>query len=86
MPRWPPSPRKNAAKTFEATGVRLPADQGCAWRTMRPTHSSAPTRKTRPARSMGLWIVRRLGERFGWPVSIESEPGRGTTALIRFGN
>lgn len=37
-------------------------------------------------KGMGLSIVRRLGERFGWPVSIESEPGRGTTAVIRFGN
>ncbi len=36
-------------------------------------------------KGMGLSIVRRLGERFDWPVSIESEPGRGTTAVIRFG-
>lgn len=33
---------------------------------------------------MGLSIVRRLGERFGWPVSLESFPGRGTVATIRF--
>lgn len=37
-----------------------------------------------PGKGMGLSIVRRLGERFDWPVSIESEPGRGTTAVIRF--
>jgi signal transduction histidine kinase len=36
-------------------------------------------------KGMGLSIVRRLGERFDWPVSIESEPGRGTSAVIRFG-
>jgi signal transduction histidine kinase len=36
-------------------------------------------------KGMGLSIVRRLGERFDWPVSIESESGRGTTAVIRFG-
>ena len=35
-------------------------------------------------RGMGLSIVRRLGERFGWPVSLSSEPGQGTTAVIRF--
>jgi len=35
-------------------------------------------------KGMGLSIVRRLGERFDWPVSIESEAGRGTTAVIRF--
>jgi signal transduction histidine kinase len=35
-------------------------------------------------KGMGLSIVRRLGERFGWPVSIESVPGEGTVATIRF--
>jgi len=35
-------------------------------------------------KGMGLSIVRRLGERFGWPVSLASEPGLGTTAVIRF--
>jgi signal transduction histidine kinase len=35
-------------------------------------------------RGMGLSIVRRLGERFGWPVSLDSEPGKGTVATIRF--
>ena len=33
---------------------------------------------------MGLSIVRRLGERFGWPVSLTSTPGQGTVAVIRF--
>jgi signal transduction histidine kinase len=35
-------------------------------------------------KGMGLSIVRRLGERFGWPVQLESTPGEGTTATIRF--
>jgi signal transduction histidine kinase len=35
-------------------------------------------------KGMGLSIVRRLGERFGWPVELESAPGTGTTATIRF--
>jgi len=35
-------------------------------------------------KGMGLSIVRRLGERFGWPVGLESAPGIGTTATIRF--
>ncbi|MDR7097903.1 signal transduction histidine kinase [Lysobacter niabensis] len=35
-------------------------------------------------RGMGLSIVRRLGDRFDWPVSLESQPGKGTTAIIRF--
>ena len=33
---------------------------------------------------IGLSIVRRLSERYGWPVRLESEPGRGTTATISF--
>jgi signal transduction histidine kinase len=31
---------------------------------------------------IGLSIVRRLSERYGWPVRLDSEPGRGTTATI----
>jgi signal transduction histidine kinase len=37
-------------------------------------------------RGMGLSIVRQLGERFHWPVSLESNLGGGTTATIRFAN
>jgi signal transduction histidine kinase len=33
---------------------------------------------------IGLTIVQRLAERYGWPVNIESELGRGTRAEIRF--
>lgn len=40
---------------------------------------------TRPdGKGMGLSIVRRLGERFGWPVSLTSALGQGTVAVIRF--
>lgn len=35
-------------------------------------------------KGIGLSIVRRLGERFGWPVTLASNPGQGTTAVIRF--
>ena len=35
-------------------------------------------------KGIGLSIVRRLGERFGWPVTLTSTPGQGTTAVIRF--
>jgi signal transduction histidine kinase len=33
---------------------------------------------------VGLTIVRRLSDRFAWPVLLESEAGRGTRATIRF--
>ena len=39
--------------------------------------------ESKPGSGLGLSIVRRLGERFGWPVSLESQPGQGTTATIR---
>jgi signal transduction histidine kinase len=35
---------------------------------------------------VGLTIVRRLADRFGWPVALESEHGRGTRATLRFPN
>ena len=35
-------------------------------------------------RGMGLSIAHQLGERFGWPVALESELGVGTKATIRF--
>lgn len=35
-------------------------------------------------KGMGLSIVRRLGERFGWPVTLASVEGQGTQATIRF--
>ncbi len=33
---------------------------------------------------IGLNIVRRLSERFGWPVSLDSEVGKGTRATLLF--
>jgi signal transduction histidine kinase len=33
---------------------------------------------------LGLSVVRRLGERFGWPVTLQSSPGTGTLATILF--
>ena len=33
---------------------------------------------------LGLSVVRRLGDRFGWPVVLESVPGSGTLATIQF--
>jgi len=38
----------------------------------------------RSGHGVGLSIVRRLSERFGWPIRIESTPGEGTTVEIRF--
>jgi signal transduction histidine kinase len=38
----------------------------------------------RGGHGVGLTIVRRLSDRFGWPVSIDSRPGVGTRVEIRF--
>ena len=35
---------------------------------------------------VGLTIVRRLTDRFGWVVKVESEPGVGTSVMVRFPN
>ena len=39
----------------------------------------------RAGAGIGLSIVQRLGDRFDWPVSLQSRPGQGTTATIEFG-
>lgn len=33
---------------------------------------------------IGLAVVRRIADRFTWPVELKSEPGRGTLATLRF--
>jgi signal transduction histidine kinase len=38
----------------------------------------------RGGHGVGLTIVQRLSDRFGWPVSIESEPGAGTRVHVHF--
>ena len=38
----------------------------------------------RGGHGVGLTIVRRLSDRFGWPVEIDSRPGVGTRVEIRF--
>ncbi|MCH2098969.1 MAG: ATP-binding protein, partial [Pseudomonadales bacterium] len=38
----------------------------------------------RGGHGVGLTIVQRLSDRFGWPVEIESEAGVGTRVRVRF--
>jgi signal transduction histidine kinase len=38
----------------------------------------------RGGHGVGLTIVKRLSDRFGWPVTIESQPGIGTRVEVRF--
>lgn len=47
-----------------------------------PFYRADPSREQ--GKGMGLSIARRLGDRMGWPLSLQSVPGQGTTATIRF--
>ena len=62
------------------TGIGMSPDT--LQRAYEPFYRADPSNAA--TKGMGLSIVRRLGERFGWPVSLESAPGIGTTATIRF--
>jgi signal transduction histidine kinase len=44
----------------------------------------ARRQRQRGGYGVGLTIVKRLTERFRWPLDIDSEPGRGTRVEIRF--
>ncbi|MCJ0825438.1 HAMP domain-containing histidine kinase [Luteimonas sp. 50] len=62
------------------TGIGMSADT--LQRAFDPFYRADPDNPS--GKGMGLSIVRRLGERFGWPVGLDSAPDRGTTATIRF--
>ena len=64
------------------TGIGMPPD--VLQRVFDPFYRAEPDRLS--GKGLGLSIVRRLGERFGWPIGLESTPGRGTVATIRFGD
>ena len=63
------------------TGIGMSAD--ILQRAFDPFYRADPDKVS--GKGMGLSIVRRLGERFGWPVALDSLPGHGTTAIIHFG-
>ncbi len=62
------------------TGIGMSADELA--RAFEPFFRGGDGRRS--GQGVGLTIVRRLSERFGWPVSLDSEPGKGTRATIRF--
>lgn len=64
------------------TGIGMSPD--VLQRVFDPFYRADPDKLS--GKGMGLSIVRRLGERFGWPVGLDSAPGRGTVATIRFGD
>jgi signal transduction histidine kinase len=62
------------------SGVGMSPDELA--RVFEPFYRAGDGRKD--GQGIGLSIVRRLSERYGWPVRLESEPCKGTTATISF--
>ncbi|MGV8961262.1 MAG: sensor histidine kinase [Stenotrophomonas sp.] len=62
------------------SGIGMSAD--VLQRIFEPFYRADPNRPQ--GTGLGLSIVRRLCTRFGWEVELESEPGRGTVATVRF--
>lgn len=51
---------------------------------LSPLYRGGQASRSRGGHGVGLTIVKRLCERFGWPLAIESEQGVGTRVIIRF--
>ena len=64
------------------TGVGMSADELA--RVFEPFYRAGERNKD--GQGIGLSIVQRLSQRYGWPVRLESEPGRGTVATLSFPN
>ena len=66
-------PRHEVAKVFEPF-----------YRVQSPAPTEVRPQRPRPGHGVGLTIVKRITDRFQWPIRIESEPGRGTRVLVEF--
>jgi len=73
--------------TVQADAVRI-EDSGIGMSTEELSRAFDPFYRggdqRREGQGIGLSIVRRLSERYGWPVKLESKSGVGTTATISF--
>jgi signal transduction histidine kinase len=66
--------------TIRDTGVGMPAER--IQEMFRPFVRGEGN--TRSGHGVGLTIVRRLSDRFSWPITVASQPGVGTTIEIDF--
>lgn len=71
---------RSDAVEIRDTGVGMDAHELA--RVFEPFVRAGDGRKD--GQGIGLTIVRRLSQRYGWAVRLESEPGRGTVATISF--
>jgi len=62
------------------TGVGIPRDQVA--KIFDAYYQSPSTRPDRPGVGLGLAIVKQIAELLGYAISVESQPGRGTTFRI----
>jgi signal transduction histidine kinase len=62
------------------TGVGMTPDELA--RVFEPFYRAGDRKKD--GQGIGLSIVQRLSQRYGWPVRLESEAGKGTVATISF--
>jgi signal transduction histidine kinase len=66
--------------TVKDTGIGMSADE--LQRAFEPFFRGGDGQRS--GQGVGLTIVRRLSERFAWPVTLQSVPGKGTRATICF--
>lgn len=74
--------------TIDADGVLI-EDSGIGMAAEELEHAFEPFFRgssTEPGHGVGLSIVRRLSDRFCWPVRIHSQPGVGTRVRVHFGD
>jgi signal transduction histidine kinase len=67
---------------IEDTGPGMDAEE--LERVFDPFFRGGGVAPDRGGHGVGLTIVRRLSDRFGWPVAIDSTPGVGTRVRVRF--
>lgn len=71
----------------DAGGLEI-EDSGIGMAQETVQHAFDPFFRANPSRrgghGVGLTIVKRLSDRFGWPVRIDSQPGSGTRVSVQF--
>jgi signal transduction histidine kinase len=71
---------RSAEVVIEDSGIGMPKEQ--VEHAFDPFYRGQPSR--RGGHGVGLSIVKRLSDRFGWPVRIDSQPGVGTRVTVSF--
>ena len=70
------------ALTVRDTGVGM--DEDAVQRAFEPFYRVGGETHLAKGAGLGLSVVKRLCDRFGWQVSLESRPDEGTSVMVRF--